>query len=148
MPEVWNDPLEKLAAAHRRLEENLNDLARAARTLNDARSREEALEMISGVITYFERSVIRHEEDEERSLFPRLAVLEPIAPTIARLRQEHTAHGRAVDEGGRGRRHDGLRRIGGLRMGGNAGAGGESEKGDAFHCGLRFVVVGSLSAPA
>lgn len=98
MPDDRTDPLEKLAAAHRRLEENLNDLARAARALSDPRCHAEALEGLSSVIAYFERSMHRHEEDEERSLFPRLAVLEAVAPTIARLRQEHAAHQRAVDE--------------------------------------------------
>lgn len=97
MPDDRIDPLEKLTAAHRRLEENLNDLARAAQTLSSARTREEGLEIVSSVIAYLERAVTRHEEDEERSLFPRLAVLEPIAPTIARLREEHVAHERAVD---------------------------------------------------
>jgi iron-sulfur cluster repair protein YtfE (RIC family) len=98
MPDDRNDPLEKLASAHRRLEESLNDLARAARALADPRRRTEAIEGICSVIAYFERSVTRHEEDEERSLFPRLLVLEVTAPTIARLRQEHVMHGRAVDE--------------------------------------------------
>jgi hemerythrin-like domain-containing protein len=93
-----NGPLEKLTSAHRRLEENLNDLARAARALSEARRREDSIEVISSVIAYFERSVNRHEEDEERSLFPRLLVLESIAPTITRLRQEHDLHRREVDE--------------------------------------------------
>ncbi|MGK3991811.1 hemerythrin domain-containing protein [Sorangium sp. So ce1024] len=97
MPDDRIDPLEKLAAAHRSLEENLNDLARAARALSDPRGRAAALEGLSSVIAYFERSINRHQEDEERSLFPRLAVLEAIAPTLERLRQEHKAHQRAID---------------------------------------------------
>ncbi len=98
MPDDRNDPLEKLSSAHRSLEENLNDLARSARALSDPRGRAAALEGLSGVIAYFERSMCRHQEDEERSLFPRLAVLEAIAPTLDRLRQEHKAHQRAIDE--------------------------------------------------
>ncbi|WP_437973571.1 hemerythrin domain-containing protein [Sorangium sp. So ce295] len=91
------DPLEKLAAAHRSLEENLNDLARAARALSDPRGRAAALEGLSSVVAYLERSMSRHREDEERSLYPRLAVLEAIAPTLDRLRQEHKAQQRAID---------------------------------------------------
>ncbi|WP_438004327.1 hemerythrin domain-containing protein [Sorangium sp. So ce321] len=98
MADDRNDPLEKLAAAHRSLEENLNDLARAARALGEARGRAAALEGLSSVFAYFERSLSRHHEDEERSLFPRLAVLEAIAPTLDRLRQEHKAHQRAINE--------------------------------------------------
>ncbi|WP_437670953.1 hemerythrin domain-containing protein [Sorangium sp. So ce131] len=98
MPDDRIDPLEKLAAAHRSLEENLNDIERAARGLGDPRGRAAALEGLSGVIAYFERSMIRHQEDEERSLFPRLAVLESLAPTLERLRKEHKAHQRAIDE--------------------------------------------------
>ncbi|WP_437596613.1 hemerythrin domain-containing protein [Sorangium sp. So ce590] len=97
MPDDRNDPLEKLTAAHRSLEENLNDLARAARALSDAPGRATALEGLSSVVAYFERSMSRHQEDEERSLFPRLAVLEAIAPTLDRLRQEHKAHQRAIN---------------------------------------------------
>ncbi|AUX24766.1 hypothetical protein SOCEGT47_053050 [Sorangium cellulosum] len=98
MPDDRNDPLEKLAAAHRSLEENLNDLARSARSLGDPRGRAAALEGLSCVVAYFERSMSRHQEDEERSLFPRLAVLESVAPTLDRLRQEHKAQRRALDE--------------------------------------------------
>ncbi|KYF53046.1 hypothetical protein BE04_41300, partial [Sorangium cellulosum] len=98
MSDDRNDPLEKLASAHRSLEENLNDLARAARALGDPRGRAAALEGLSSVVAYFERSMSRHHEDEERSLFPRLAVLEAIAPTLERLRQEHKAHQRAINE--------------------------------------------------
>ena len=49
------------------------------------------------VVAYFERSVARHEEDEERSLFPRLAPLGH-GPLMAQLERAHRDHERMQRE--------------------------------------------------
>ena len=76
------DSLDRLMSSHRRIEERLEELDRIARAGEGRAALEEAIREI-------ERSAGRHEEDEEASLFPRLAGEAGIAGAIARLREEH-----------------------------------------------------------
>ena len=69
------DPFEMLLRCHRRLEERLDDLAAA-----------KDRETIEDVLHFFGRAILRHEADEETSLFPRLKNCEHI---IAALTKEH-----------------------------------------------------------
>lgn len=80
------DPFEQLARSHRRLEERLADLSRAARAVD---LDEVAVRDVS---EFFARQVQRHEEDEEKSLFPRLAKLTEVAGVLAQISDEHVAH--------------------------------------------------------
>ncbi len=80
-------PLAQLERSHRRLEEACDALAVAA-TDRD-------IETASDVCSFFARQVRRHEEDEERSLFPRLEAAQPSAEVRAameRLSAEHREH--------------------------------------------------------
>jgi hemerythrin-like domain-containing protein len=80
------DPFERLVRCHRRLEECLDDLARAVREKNVVALRD--------VSAFFDRQLRRHEVDEERSLFPRLAASENVTlrSLAARLENEHRDH--------------------------------------------------------
>ncbi len=84
-----DDPFEQLERSHRRLEERLDDLARA--TSGD----DVDMETVREVAGFFARAVRRHEEDEERSLFPRLLESSrraELAPILERLSREHREH--------------------------------------------------------
>jgi hemerythrin-like domain-containing protein len=82
------DPFVRLERSHRRLEERLDELAAAARDL----SSEGAVDAVRDVAGFFARAVRRHEDDEERSLFPRLAARADLAPVLERLAREHREH--------------------------------------------------------
>jgi hemerythrin-like domain-containing protein len=81
---VRRDPFEKLDRCHRRLEEALDALAR------DPSARED-------VIDFLGHQMKRHDEDEERSLFPRLAGVPALADVIAKLEAQHVEQ-RALSE--------------------------------------------------
>jgi hemerythrin-like domain-containing protein len=76
------DPFDQLARSHRRLEETLDDLQRAS----------DDPDALRNAAAFFARNVRRHEEDEEKSLFPRLASNPALAPVLERLAEEHRAH--------------------------------------------------------
>jgi len=63
-------PVEHLIACHRRIEQRLDTLVKAAGHLESERER--ALEAIAKSIRFLDSSGAMHTEDEERSLFPRL----------------------------------------------------------------------------
>jgi hemerythrin superfamily protein len=70
-----DDPFEMLLRCHRRLEERLDELAAA-----------KDRETIEDVLHFFGRAILRHEADEETSLFPRLKNCDAV---IAALTKEH-----------------------------------------------------------
>ncbi len=63
-------PLDHLLACHRRIEERLDVLRRAAGHLGDRRA--EALEAIANSFRFLDSNGALHTADEEESLFPRL----------------------------------------------------------------------------
>lgn len=65
-----HDPLEHLTACHRRVEHRLETLARAIAALPGQPA--EALAAIDAALAFFATNGVRHTEDEEMSLFPRL----------------------------------------------------------------------------
>lgn len=68
-------PIDHLMACHRRIEQQLDTLVKAADYLESAngdRQREEALLAISNCFVFLETSGTLHTEDEEASIFPRL----------------------------------------------------------------------------
>jgi len=85
------DPFEQLLRSHRRLEERLTDLPVAAKDLDGPR-RAEALAYIEDTLAWMGRAVRRHEEDEERSLFPRLRGRPELDALINKLAGEHQLH--------------------------------------------------------
>lgn len=95
------DPFEQLERNHRRLEERLAELGRAAADASGP-NRKEALAAMEDVLAFFDRSVRRHEADEEASLFPRLKEHAELAQTISELAREHQQQAAlyaALDEG-------------------------------------------------
>jgi hemerythrin-like domain-containing protein len=64
------EPIEHLLACHRRIEQRLETLVKAADHV--AENREEALAAISRSLQFLDTSGELHTEDEEASLFPRL----------------------------------------------------------------------------
>jgi hemerythrin-like domain-containing protein len=65
-----NEPIEHLMACHRRIEQRLETLVRAADHL--AANREQAFAAITASIQFLDSSGALHTRDEEDSLFPRL----------------------------------------------------------------------------
>ena len=87
------DPFQQLERSHRRLEERLDDLSRAAYDAKDTgRADAYQLDGVRDVLAFFGRAVKRHEDDEEKSLFPRLAHDDAARAAIDRLVREHREH--------------------------------------------------------
>lgn len=85
------DPFARLENTHRRIEERLETLERAASEL-DSVERMRALGDVYDAVRFFARGAARHHEDEELSLFPRLARVSELAPLLATLEAEHRTH--------------------------------------------------------
>lgn len=77
-------PLDQLERCHRRLEEACDALGPATETQDR--------QTIEDVAAFFDRQIRRHEDDEDGSLFPRLAAKPELAADIERLRKEHEHH--------------------------------------------------------
>ncbi|MFN7923834.1 MAG: hemerythrin domain-containing protein [Bryobacteraceae bacterium] len=84
-----HDPLEHLTACHRRVEQRLETLARAIGVLPGQRA--ESLAAIDAALAFFATNGVRHTEDEEMSLFPRLLpkLTASERAVIELLEQEH-----------------------------------------------------------
>ena len=79
------DAFGMLKNSHRRLRERLLELTQAVSgPIDDA-----ARNTIDDVLNFFGRAVVRHEADEEATLFPRLVGDLSLAPICARLAKEH-----------------------------------------------------------
>ena len=91
-------PLEHLMACHRRIEERLETLERAAAHLET--HTEEALGAFRSAFAFLDSSGMLHTADEEESLFPRLMpALEPGERSyIAGLEHDHTEAHRIYTE--------------------------------------------------
>lgn len=69
--DTLSHPLEHLVACHRRIEQRLDVLVKAGEVFEgDPAAAREAIE---SACAFMERSGVQHTEDEEQSLFPRLA---------------------------------------------------------------------------
>jgi hemerythrin-like domain-containing protein len=80
------DPFEMLERCHRRLEETMAAL------------REPTPQALDEAMAFFDRSLKRHEEDEERSLFPRLVGKTALSPVLDRLTVQHRDQAGLVEE--------------------------------------------------
>lgn len=69
--DTLSHPLEHLVACHRRIEQRLEVLVKAGEAFE--KDQAAAREAIESACAFMERSGVQHTEDEERSLFPRLA---------------------------------------------------------------------------
>jgi hemerythrin-like domain-containing protein len=91
-------PLDHLMACHRRIEERLEVMERAAAHLGDLRA--EALAAFASAFQFLDTSGVLHTADEEESLFPRLRpLLERGERTyLAGLEHDHTEAHRMYTE--------------------------------------------------
>jgi hemerythrin-like domain-containing protein len=83
------DPFEMLERCHRRLEETLAGL----RT-----SSPPSRQLVDEALAFIDRAVRRHEDDEEQSLFPRLARVPQLAGLLDRLTVQHRDQTALVEE--------------------------------------------------
>jgi hemerythrin-like domain-containing protein len=86
------DPFARLAQTHRRLEERLKQLVQAAEDLAAGIGVSSALADIEDVAGFLSRGAVRHVDDEEHTLFPRIQGFKELAEVIAALETEHKAH--------------------------------------------------------
>jgi hemerythrin-like domain-containing protein len=78
-------PFDQLRRSHERLREELAEIDRAIESAS--------WETLAAACDFFERNVVRHEKDEEASLFPRLTDAPPeVQRAIASLCEEHREH--------------------------------------------------------
>jgi hemerythrin-like domain-containing protein len=82
-PPSFDDPVGVLDACHRRIEDRLALLERAIAALPAP----EAVAALADVVRHFDTAGVRHTEDEEQSVFPRL----PREPILAELEADHRA---------------------------------------------------------
>ena len=80
------DPFEMLERCHRRLEETLDPLRTPTRQALDE------------AMAFIDRALRRHEDDEEQSLFPRLARVPQLAGLLDRLTVQHRDQTALVEE--------------------------------------------------
>jgi len=92
MPRDDRDAIAMLERSHRKLERRLADLAGAARALADGTATRVELFVAREVRDYLQRSAVRHVDDEEQSIFPRLAGEPRASALIAQLQAEHREH--------------------------------------------------------
>ncbi|HUQ03832.1 MAG TPA: hemerythrin domain-containing protein, partial [Kofleriaceae bacterium] len=85
-----------LARSHRRLEERLIELRRAVEGIVHERTDSDDLEVVDSVLDFLERSALRHELDEEESLFPRLRTNRDLTALLHDLQIDHEEHRRLV----------------------------------------------------
>jgi hemerythrin-like domain-containing protein len=88
----FDDPLGLLSACHRRIERQLETLARLQRHLPEYGCDADARAAARGILRYFDTAAPNHHADEEASTFPRLKAALPgrIENLIADLEGDHT----------------------------------------------------------
>jgi hemerythrin-like domain-containing protein len=89
-------PRERLDHSHRRLEGELLSLEGAAQAIVESPNDLSAWQSIQEVLAYLQRAAIRHEADEEESVFPRLATHPALRSLLTRLRGEHRSQSKLV----------------------------------------------------
>ena len=90
-------PLERLDRSHRRLEERLQELQASAKAIQQGKSPGAHWASVADVLAYLERAGVRHEEDEEETVFPRLSGRVALRPLLDRLRSDHLGQRKLVN---------------------------------------------------
>jgi hemerythrin-like domain-containing protein len=91
------DGFRRLERTHRRIEEKLDALVAACAELADPERRYASIERILETVSFFARAAVRHHDDEEETLFPRLATIPKLAAIVSVLHAEHHAHDQAFE---------------------------------------------------
>lgn len=86
------DPFARMEQTHRRIEERLAGLIRAAADLGDGGKRMDALDEIYDTTGWFARGGAKHVADEEETLFPHLRGIAECATLLRSLEDEHRKH--------------------------------------------------------
>jgi len=86
-----------LLRCHRKTEDRIAVLHRAAEALDVNEDDREARDAVIEVAGFVETSIARHEQDEEMSLFPLLRGNADAAPILETLAREHVEHQRLHD---------------------------------------------------
>ncbi|MCC6377960.1 MAG: hemerythrin domain-containing protein [Burkholderiales bacterium] len=87
---TFDEPLEMLAACHGRIRKQLATLARLGRHLPEHGHDADARAAARAILRYFDSAALKHHEDEERSVLPRLAQRDLEARALAaRIAGEH-----------------------------------------------------------
>lgn len=89
-------PIERLEHSHRRLEGELEELQVRVKAVSLSPESDDDWQAIATIIDYLKRSVVRHEEDEEESVFPRLQSHPTLRPLLQRLRDDHASQRKLV----------------------------------------------------
>ena len=90
-------PVQRLEKSHRKLEVHLDELAAAVAGVAASKGKSEVhWDKIDELVAYFQRSVLRHEQDEEDSVFPRLAEHPALRSLITRLTGDHQSQRKLV----------------------------------------------------
>jgi hemerythrin-like domain-containing protein len=91
-------PVERLDRSHRRLEERLEELVACAAEIVEGKELRASWDAVADVLAYLERAGVRHEEDEEETVFPRLAGVVALRPLLKALRTEHRSQRKLVND--------------------------------------------------
>lgn len=86
------DPFARLIQTHRRLEDRLKQLRLAAEDLAQGVGVTSALFDIEEVAGFLSRGAVRHVEDEEQTLFPKLRAYAELGSVLGALEAEHGEH--------------------------------------------------------
>lgn len=105
-----------LERSHRRLEERLGELRDAVAHIAAGAGDDDDLEVVDDVLAFLTRSVMRHEADEEESVFPRLAGTRALDALIAQLTADHKAQRRLVERARAAWSGEGTSRVRGRKL--------------------------------
>ncbi len=96
----FDDPIGMLKDCHRRVEHFLQILYEVCRRAQGRALSEEERDAVKAAMHYFQQSGPRHNEDEEKSVFPRLRAREAatLADDVQRLEAEHHKAAQYHDE--------------------------------------------------
>lgn len=90
--------MERLEHSHRRLEGELEELQVRVKSVSLAPEGDEDWQAIAAIAEYLGRSGVRHEDDEELSVFPRLQSHPTLRPLLQRLRDDHVSQRKLVSK--------------------------------------------------
>ncbi len=88
--------LERLDRSHRRVEERLAELSASAAAIAGGEQIDEHWPLVEEVLSYLQRASLRHEQDEEDSVFPRLRQHAALRPLLDRLTGDHRSQRKLV----------------------------------------------------
>jgi hemerythrin-like domain-containing protein len=89
------DPIERLDRSHRRLEEQLDRFGPIVDAVK--RGEAEGWSELDDIIRYLNEATLRHESDEEESVFPHLQAHPALRPLLERLSVDHASQRNLIE---------------------------------------------------